>query len=265
MPPPVVPDESARLATLQALLSLDANEVPFYDAIAALAASICGTPIALISLLGGNPLPTQLTPAQRSAMAQLATVLLQLFGTRQEVHRAVTALRLLSHHDSLTGLVNRTRFAEVLNDAVARSRRHGTGCALLYLDIDHFKPINDAHGHSAGDTVLREFARRLHDCARETDTVARLGGDEFGILLEDLHDAEGAIMVAGKIREALRVPFEVTVASLDVSVSIGIAFASLGQSQLDSLLMHADRALQRVKAGGRGDFLLAENEDAAES
>ncbi len=162
-----------------------------------------------------------------------------------------------SQHDSLTGLVNRSRLDEILAEAAARSRRHGLGVALLYLDIDHFKQINDSHGHAAGDNVLREFARRIQSCARGTDTVARLGGDEFVIALEDLHDSDGAVTVASKIREAMRVPVDLEGASIDVGASIGIAFARTGHFEPEMLLKRADRALYQAKAGGRGDFRLA--------
>ena len=244
---------------------------PAFAAISALATQLCGMPVELHALIDAGEchrLVQGLAPAEREAVTLLATIATRLVEAKRELFQHSTALVAaqesllhLAQHDGLTGLVNRARLTEVLTETVARSRRHGTGCAVLYLDIDHFKRINDGRGHDAGDAVLREFARRLRECARETDTVARLGGDEFVIVLEDLHDADGAIMVAGKIREAMRAPFEFDGASIDVSTSIGIAYGSLGESRLDNLLTRADRALYRVKAGGRGDFLLADAED----
>src|SRR5439155_3250348 len=109
--------------------------------------------------------------------------------------------------DVLTGLPNRRQFEEKLQEAVARSKRSDRPMALMFLDVDHFKQINDTHGHAAGDAVLKEFAARLQRCVRITDTVARLAGDEFVIILEGLHDIEDAELVARKIRAALQPPF----------------------------------------------------------
>ncbi len=183
-----------------------------------------------------------------------------IYALIQDSTALITAQKKLlrmSQYDSLTGLVNRSRLDEILSEAAARSRRHGLGVAVLFLDIDHFKQINDSHGHAAGDAVLREFARRIQSCARDTDTVARLGGDEFVIVLEDLHDPDGAVTVATKIREAMRVPVVLEGTSIDVGASIGIAFVRTGHFEPEMLLKRADRALYQAKAGGRGDFRLA--------
>jgi diguanylate cyclase (GGDEF)-like protein/PAS domain S-box-containing protein len=157
-----------------------------------------------------------------------------VYGLAQDITALKIAedqLRYMAQYDALTGLSNRYRLFSLLGVSAARARRHGTLRALLYLDVDRFKAINDAHGHAVGDLVLCEFARRLRACVRDTDTVARLAGDEFVILLEDLHDLRAARQVAEKLLEAMREPFELGQEALQVSTSIGIAVAQPGDNE----------------------------------
>jgi len=147
-------------------------------------------------------------------------------------------LSALARVDNLTGLPNRNHLYERLDEALARSRRGGSPTACLYLDIDHFKSINDSLGHAGGDEVLRQFGKRLRSCVRETDLVARLAGDEFVIVLEGLAQPDAARAVAGKIVEAMRAPF--VVEGVDRAVS--------------AILRNADAALYRAKRAGRGGF-----------
>jgi diguanylate cyclase (GGDEF)-like protein/PAS domain S-box-containing protein len=153
--------------------------------------------------------------------------------------------------DGLTGLANRRHFDERLAAASARSRRAGQPLALLYLDVDHFKEINDGHGHVAGDDVLREFARRLKANVREGDLVARIGGDEFVVLIEGPESLAGVEAVAGKLVQALHEPVPLAAGLLAVGTSVGVGF-SRSAATGDRLLAAADQALYAAKDGGRG-------------
>ncbi len=163
----------------------------------------------------------------------------------------------MARTDSLTGLPNRLCFNERLVDALARSRRSGKPLALLFLDVDRFKLINDTLGHAAGDEVLRLFGERLLSCVRETDTVARLAGDEFVVILEELHTPAEPQFIARKIIAAINRSFELREGLWDASTSIGIAFHTEGTVQPAALLAAADRALYEAKAGGRNTYRLA--------
>ena len=166
-------------------------------------------------------------------------------------------LALLARIDPLTQLANRLAFSESLPQILARARRSGTALALMYLDIDHFKAINDSLGHAAGDEVLEEFARRLQACVRSTDTVARLAGDEFVALLENLAAPEVAADVAQKIVEQVARPlFVVGGQPLHITTSIGIAFYVPTEPPITppELMARADAALYRAKAAGRNQF-----------
>jgi len=158
-------------------------------------------------------------------------------------------LHALAHSDHLTGLPNRRSYEERLVQAIARARRGATPLALAYLDVDHFKQINDGLGHAVGDAVLREFARRLGATVRATDTVARLAGDEFVIVLEQVGSPLECERIAAKLLDALRPPFELEGRSLSVTSSIGIAW-SLHPEQ-GTLAHVADQALYAAKDAGR--------------
>jgi diguanylate cyclase (GGDEF)-like protein/PAS domain S-box-containing protein len=159
----------------------------------------------------------------------------------------------LARVDSLTGIANRRMFVETLHLAVERSRRQkGKGAlALAYLDIDHFKKINDTHGHAIGDEVLKEFAQRLAANVRATDTAARLSGDEFVVILENLNSEQEALAVASKIAEAVRAPFDAAGLQLAVTASVGIALLRAEGQSHEELLANADGALYAAKRNGR--------------
>ncbi len=165
-------------------------------------------------------------------------------------------LQLLARSDPLTGLPNRRGFEEKLREAVLRSVRSGQFMALMYLDIDHFKLINDTLGHAGGDDVLKEFALRLRASVRATDTVCRLAGDEFTIVVEGLGSASDAIPVADKILAAIRQPFFVAASLRSVSTSIGIASMHAAQLETGQLIKHADDALYAAKREGRNRYHL---------
>jgi diguanylate cyclase (GGDEF)-like protein/PAS domain S-box-containing protein len=166
-------------------------------------------------------------------------------------------LRVLARHDTLTGLPNRNQFDEKLAEAMARSRRSGHAMALMFLDIDHFKSINDTLGHHSGDEVLCEFARRLLHSVRQTDTVSRLAGDEFVIILEGLQLPAESTKVAAKIITAMRTDFDVLGVPRQVSTSIGIAVGKITDNDGSALLRRADEALYAAKAAGRNTFCSA--------
>ena len=162
----------------------------------------------------------------------------------------------LAYHDTLTGLPNRTLLTDRVNRALARARRNGQIGALLFLDLDKFKRINDSLGHSVGDELLKELAQRLRSALREEDTVARLGGDEFVVLLEGLGKGQdGAVAKAGEITEKLRGVFtdeyRLNGHELYVTASIGIVTFPRDGDTVDTLLRHADTAMYHAKGAGR--------------
>ena len=161
-------------------------------------------------------------------------------------------LQRLARVDTLTSLANRLQFDELLEQSLARYRRTKRPLALIFLDIDRFKTINDTYGHGAGDAVLKEFASRLQASLRETDVAARLSGDEFVVILDGLAAIDEAVAVATKLLQAIRVPMAIGDASLDVTASMGLAYLD-GSVEVDAkgLMLRADRALYRAKDGGR--------------
>jgi diguanylate cyclase (GGDEF)-like protein/PAS domain S-box-containing protein len=191
---------------------------------------------------------------------------LRIAGTNSDIDRRKHAELLLAHqagHDALSGLPNRNLFQDRLQRAVGRSRRHRARMAVMYLDIDKFKGINDTLGHHVGDELIRQFARRLGECVRSTDTVARLGGDEFAVILEELEDEEAGRRIAEKIVAAMRDEFNLGEARLSVSTSLGMAFYR-GQDgiEADLLVRHADEALYQAKAAGRNTYRVSAGAEA---
>jgi diguanylate cyclase (GGDEF)-like protein/PAS domain S-box-containing protein len=171
-------------------------------------------------------------------------------------------LDMLASIDTLTGLPNRRQFDERLRDAMARTRRSATTMAVMFLDIDHFKSINDTLGHGVGDMVLKEFGARLQRQMRSTDVVARLAGDEFVVLVEGMRDAEELTALAGKIVHAVRPPLVFEGRSVPITTSLGVAtYEGDGRSPVE-LLAAADRALYAAKRQGRDRFSLALQESA---
>lgn len=170
----------------------------------------------------------------------LSTALARLRGEERMRREAV--------QDPLTGLANRTLFRDHLEQALARSGRSGGVVGLLFIDLDNFKQVNDAHGHAAGDAVLVELGSRLLAAVRPSDTVARLGGDEFVVLCEQV-DEETAVALGERLQETIRLPLTTGGTAHALSASIGI---SLGRTDPDLLLHNADSALYRAKASGGG-------------
>jgi len=171
-----------------------------------------------------------------------------------ELHKQKEILNHLAHHDSLTQLPNRILFNDRLNQMIQTSRRERSEFALLFLDLDHFKEINDSLGHDIGDEVLKVVTRRLIDVMREEDTLARLGGDEFTIIMKNLVQGQDASLLAQKILLALSEPIVVEENKLYVSSSIGISLYPSDGSSASNLLKYADAAMYRAKDEGRNNF-----------
>ena len=166
-------------------------------------------------------------------------------------------MRQLARYDTLTGLPNRLQFEEKLPEAMARCARARRPMALMFLDVDKFKSINDTLGHSAGDEVLKEFGHRLIACVRKTDTVARLAGDEFVVILEGLNSIDEPQFVARKIIATIGAQFDVMGRAMTVSTSLGVVLYEGGEISAASLLARADEALYEAKAAGRNTFRMA--------
>lgn len=172
-----------------------------------------------------------------------------------EKHKSQALISHMAHHDALTDLPNRTLLADRLAIALANAKR-GACFALIYLDLDKFKPVNDAYGHAIGDELLRQAAQRLVKATRETDTVARVGGDEFVIVAAGVSDAEGSKILAARLNEEMAKPFAIGRLTLGVSASIGVALAPDHGVEADRLMSSADAALYASKEAGRNTYRL---------
>jgi diguanylate cyclase (GGDEF)-like protein len=181
---------------------------------------------------------------------------------RYAIERKRTQERLayLASYDQLTDLPNRSLFNERLATSLKQARRHEREMVLMFLDLDHFKDINDTLGHSAGDELLKDVARRLQHCVRAEDTIARLGGDEFTIIMNEVYHREDAATVAEKILDALAHPFVLENEEVFVTTSIGIASYPRCGSDAETLIRHADTALYRAKSEGRSNYQFFEAE-----
>jgi diguanylate cyclase (GGDEF)-like protein len=204
------------------------------------------------------------TDEDRALVDQLAlegSLVIDSAGLRATDRQQIDELSRQAFHDSLTDLPNRSLFADRLSHALARTRRGDRAVAVLLLDLDGFKGINDNFGHEAGDKVLIAVAQRLLGCLRPGDTVARLGGDEFTILLEDIANVSEATRVAERIESSLRTPFVVEGRETQVTTSIGIALNEPGHGDPSTLLRNADAAMYRAKHGGTGRYEVFSGED----
>jgi len=176
-----------------------------------------------------------------------------IFSDISAIKKSQQRLDYLASHDELTGLANRSVFQDRLGQAIAHARRDGQGLAVLFVDLDNFKTINDSLGHEAGDLLLQEVAKRLTEVVREADTLARLGGDEFGILLCEIENVE-ASAVCHRVAEALAEGFSIVGRELFITTSIGISLFPDDGEDDGTLLKNADAALYRAKERGRNQF-----------
>ncbi len=191
-----------------------------------------------------------------------AVVMFEDITEREQVEARA---RYLTTHDDLTALPNRLMFGETLSDTVKVARRYGHEFAVMFVDIDRFKIINDTLGHAAGDALLREVASRLKQCVRESDMVARLGGDEFVILLREVTDAAQVAALARKILSAVVKPFTVHGQECRVTVSVGISLFPADAQDEESLAKNADAAMYAAKEEGRNTFAFHSRESKTQS
>ncbi|MBC9249319.1 hypothetical protein A9179_03405 [Pseudomonas alcaligenes] len=172
----------------------------------------------------------------------------------EELNQSRNALEHLARHDPLTGLPNRRVFFERLEHALANSRRSGKQLAVLFIDLDHFKELNDSLGHSLGDHVLQAVANLLRSATRESDTVARLGGDEFVILFEVVEDAQQVISILQKLLDRFQLPMLIDGHEVQVQASMGVSLFPRDGDDIESLVQQADRAMYKAKNDGRNTY-----------
>jgi diguanylate cyclase (GGDEF)-like protein len=207
----------------------------------------------------GSPFEQELPDGRRLRISERRTRdggIVGIHADITDIRHTQERLHYLANHDPLTGLVNRGYCRERLEQALARARRHHNQFAVLYLDLDHFKQVNDTLGHHVGDELLRAVARRLKGCLRDEDTLARLGGDEFLILLEDLADVAAAVTAARRLLDALAIPFTLGSNTLSMSTSMGIACYPDHGNHVGELVQHADVAGYWAKSQGPNCYCL---------
>jgi diguanylate cyclase (GGDEF)-like protein len=195
-------------------------------------------------------------PEEVATLARTFNVFIAHLGARQELEQR---LEHMAHHDALTNLPNRLRLRQAMESELARVQR-GESVAVLCLDLDHFKSVNDTLGHPVGDRLLEAVAERLRQNVRDVDIVARVGGDEFAIVQVAAEQPRGAIILADRLIETLAKPFDLDGHQVVIGTSIGIALAPLDGLDTDQLIKNADMALYRAKADGRGVFRFFEPE-----
>jgi diguanylate cyclase (GGDEF)-like protein len=191
-----------------------------------------------------------------SSFARMLATIEQQAEEINEFPRRLDQLIREAFRDSLTGLPNRALFMDRLTHALTRAERRGVNLAVVFLDLDRFKILNETLGHEVGDRLLVEVGHRIASCLRPEDTVARLGGDEFALLLEDTSDLTGATAVAEKVSAEIQRPFVVEGRDILISASMGIALTAGGSMQPDEVLHNADLAMYQAKAEGRGRYEL---------
>ncbi|NJL46155.1 MAG: GGDEF domain-containing protein [Leptolyngbyaceae cyanobacterium SM2_3_12] len=168
------------------------------------------------------------------------------------LQKQLEAMRQLAFYDALTGLPNRALFNDRFNHALAVAQRRQEMMAVVFLDIDRYKGINDTFGHAVGDRVLQELAHRIQHCLRNQDTVARWGGDEFTLILNPVESTQAAAQVVERMIASLQSPFEIQGYSLQVRASFGVALFPQASDNPDTLLRYADIALYQAKNEGNG-------------
>lgn len=206
-----------------------------------------------------NIVPEQLSLL--TGFAQLASIALdnaRLYNAAQqeltERKRVEEILRYLAYHDTLTDLPNRTLFNDRLSVALSQAKRNNGNFAVMFLDLDYFKMVNDTLGHDVGDRLLKGIASKLSNLLRKGDTISRIGGDEFTILLHGINQLEDAALVAQKIIDTLREPWVVGVHEFHITTSIGIAFYPNDGEDQETLIKNADAAMYQAKQNGRNNF-----------
>jgi len=184
----------------------------------------------------------------------VVTGVVMVFRDVTEARSKARELSHLAHHDFLTGLPNRVLLNDRLDQAIALARRHRVKMAVLYVDVDHFKQVNDSLGHAVGDLLLQEVSARLRASVRGSDTVSRQGGDEFVVVLREVSRSRDAARHAEKIRAALTAPYRLAPQHVVVTVSIGISLFPEDGQDADTLVRRADMAMYHVKEDGRNAY-----------
>ena len=207
-----------------------------------------------VLLVAGNIVAREVTQDDYPALLALVVVALIAYMLSSSLNRAYDESRHQALHDALTGLPNRALFINRLQQSIDRKSREPGTSAVLYMDLDQFKVINDSLGHEAGDELLIEVARRLQSCLRPMDTAARLGGDEFTILLDEISGPADAIKVAERVASALKSPFTLGENQVFVTTSVGISLGTSDQTKPNDLLRDADVAMYEAKKEGKARY-----------
>jgi diguanylate cyclase (GGDEF)-like protein len=247
--------ENARASRLIPQELVEQLGLQSYVAVPLLSAS---RPLGLVLCSHSNA-PRSWSPEERQLVMQIAlegSLVVENAVLRAAEQESLTRLTHQAFHDSLTKLPNRALFSDRLQHALDRMTRRQESIAVLFLDLDEFKPVNDNFGHDVGDRLLIEVGRRLQSCLRPEDTIARLGGDEFTVLLEDITDIRYAIRVAERIAEALKDPFKLDGHEASVTASIGIAVGTGRESAPDELVRNSDQAMYEAKRSGKARFVV---------
>ena len=201
-------------------------------------------------------------------LAQLSAAVTERDRLKAELdaaHRTKEELRNLAYHDDLTGLPNRSLLHDRLGLAIAHAHRQTSHLAVLFIDLDYFKAVNDSFGHAFGDRFLVELATRLRSCVRGGDTVARFGGDEFVVLLDSVTGADDAAHVASKVRCAVEAPFRRDGREVSIGASVGVGVYPGDGTSADELVMNADANMYRDKQGAAAPAESSEGPDATEA
>ena len=190
----------------------------------------------------------------REANERLVVATVRAQTMTEAAEQATAQMSYMAEHDFLTGLPNRSLLTDRLAQSIALAKRHGKRVALMYLDLDHFKHINDSLGHAVGDQLLQSAAKRLQACVRNSDTVSRQGGDEFVVLLSEVEAVRDAALAAEKLLEALTAPYLIGGHRLHVTLSIGISLYPDDGKNVETVLRNADTAMYHAKRSGRNNY-----------
>ncbi|MGH2873245.1 MAG: diguanylate cyclase domain-containing protein, partial [Solirubrobacteraceae bacterium] len=206
----------------------------------------------------GTEFPVELTVTRVDGAGGAGPLFYAFVRDITERRRSEAQLSHLAYHDVLTGLPNRTRVEQELDRSLARARRAGSSVALMFVDLDDFKGVNDRFGHAAGDRLLASVATRLRGALRDADVIARQGGDEFLVLVADLVDdpVRAADRVGAKLLDALCEPFVIAGAEVRTGASIGVSLYPDDAADTEALMRHADAAMYRAKRDGGGRWAL---------
>ena len=190
----------------------------------------------------------------REANEQLVVATVHAQTMTEAAEQTTAQMTHMAEHDFLTGLPNRALLTDRLAQSIALAQRHGKKVALMYLDLDHFKHINDSLGHAVGDQLLQSVAKRLQACVRLSDTVSRQGGDEFVVLLAEVEEAQDAVLTAEKLIEAMAEPHLIGGHRLHVTLSIGISLYPDDGKDIETVIRNADTAMYHAKKNGRNNY-----------